>query len=62
MDKKKLEEIKDVFTCIKIADVIHAVKPEWDMQVLKYCLDLATPSERLPADKTQSSDQRPPQS
>ena len=62
MDKKKLEQIKDVFTCIKVADVIHAVKPEWDMQVLKYCLELATPSERSLGDKTQSSGQRPPQS
>ena len=57
MDPKALEQIKDVRTCIKVSEIIHAVKPEWDLEILKYCMELAAPTrktEEPPTNKTQT--------
>ena len=57
MDPKALEQIKDVRTCIKVSEIIHAVKPEWDFEILKYCMELAAPTrktEEPPTNKTQT--------
>lgn len=46
ISKESLEKIQDVRTCIKVMDIIHVVKPEWDVQILKYCLELAAPTRK----------------
>lgn len=61
MDPKKLEQIKDVFACTKIADIVYTVDPERGMELLKQCLKVAIQNEMSLGDKTQSSGQRSPQ-
>ena len=57
MNRESLEKIKDVYTCIKVSEIIHAVKPEWDLEILKYCMELAAPHRKTEIEtitKTQS--------